>query len=161
MTRKDSSPSNTGVKYLLDTVCPIKFMQGNHLTGQFRFRLYLLLLVAFTVLVTVLSLRSFSTPPQFFSSQDKVGHFIAYALLAWLACQALGNRLQKQSTLVFAFLYASVTGSILELLQAQLTSTRQGDWFDILANLFGALTGCVIFSLRQRLKQNHECNEAD
>lgn len=131
------------------------------MTGQFRFRLYLLLLVVFTILVTVLSLRSFSSPPQYFSNQDKIGHFIAYALLAWLACQALGSRLQQVSTLVLAFLYATATGAILELLQANFTSSRQGDWFDIAANLLGTLTGCVVFSLRQRLKQNYECNEAD
>ena len=131
------------------------------MTGQHRFRLYLLLLVIFTVLVTVLSLRSISSPPQFFSSQDKVGHFIAYALLAWLACQALGSRLKHASTLTIAFMYASATGAILELLQANLTSSRQGDWADFLANLLGALSGCVIFSLRQRLKKSHECNETD
>ncbi len=90
-----------------------------------------------------------------------MGHFIAYALLAWLACQALGSRLQHLSTLVIAFLYASATGAILELLQANFTSSRQGDWGDILANLIGAMAGCVIFSLRQRLKQNHACNETD
>ena len=131
------------------------------MTGQFRFRLYLLLLVIFTLLVTVLSLRSFSSPPQFISSQDKIGHFIAYALLAWLACQALGNRLKLSSTIVIAFVYASATGTILEILQANFTTSRQGDWVDIMANLLGGITGCVVFGLRQRLRMNHESNEAD
>lgn len=131
------------------------------MTGQFRFRLYLLLLVIFTILVTVLSLRSFSSPPQYLSYQDKIGHFIAYSLLAWLACQALGNRLKRSSTIVIAFIYASVTGTILELLQANFTNSRQGDWGDIAANLLGGIIGCVVFSLRQRLRKNHESIETD
>lgn len=131
------------------------------MTGQFRFKLYLLLLVVFTVVVTVLSLRSFSSPPQIFTAQDKIGHFFAYAVLSWLACQALGSRLQRTSTLVLAFLYASVTGAVLEIAQANLTTYRHGDWADIAANVLGAFVGCVIFSLRRQLKQNHEHNEAN
>ena len=131
------------------------------MTGQFRFRLYLVLLVGLTVLVTVLSLFSFTSPPQFISSQDKVDHFIAYALLAWLACQALGIRLNLSTTVVIAFLYASTTGAILEILQANFTTSRQGDWGDIAANLLGGIAGCVVLSLRQRLRKNNESNEAD
>ena len=96
-----------------------------------------------------------------FSNQDKVGHFFAYAFTSWLACQVLGNRLKYASTLIFSFIYASITGAVLELLQAYLTTSRQGEWADLGANLLGALTGCVIFSLRQRLKCKNECNETD
>ena len=131
------------------------------MNSRFRFQLYLILLIVFTVLLAVLSLRSFSSPPQIFSSQDKIGHFIAYALTSWLACQVIGDRLRRVASLIIAFLYASITGAVLELLQAQFTVSRQGEWADLLANLLGALTGCVIFSLRQRSKSSHECNEAD
>jgi VanZ family protein len=131
------------------------------LTGRFRFKLYLILLVVFTVVLAVLSLRSFSVSAQVFSNQDKVGHFIAYALTSWLACQVLGNRLKPLSTLFFSFLYASVTGAVLEIMQAYLTTTRQGEWADLVANLLGALTGCVMFSLRQHFKSNNECNDTD
>lgn len=86
---------------------------------------------------------------------------MAYALLAWLACQSLGNRLKLSSTIVIALIYASVTGTILEILQANFTTSRQGDWGDVAANLLGAIAGCVVFSLRQRLRKNHESIEAD
>jgi VanZ family protein len=131
------------------------------LTGRFRFKLYLALLIVFTAVLVVLSLRSFSSPPQFFSSQDKIGHFLAYAFTSWLACQVLGNRLNRVYTLVLSFLYASVTGAVLELLQVYFTTYRQGEWADIAANLLGALAGCVIYSLRQLLKNNKECDETD
>jgi VanZ family protein len=131
------------------------------LNGRFRFQLYLILLILFTVVLALLSLQSVSVGPPLFSNQDKVGHFIAYAFTSWLACQVLGNRLRHISTLLFSFIYASVTGAILELLQAYFTTSRQGEWADLLANLLGALTGCVIFSLRQRLKCNNECNNTD
>ena len=129
--------------------------------GRFRFQLYLVLLIVFTVVLSVLSLRSMSSTPQFFASQDKVGHFIAYALTSWLACQVIGNRFNRSLSLLLAFLYASITGAVLELLQASFTSSRHGEWTDLIANILGALTGCVIFSLRQRSKCIHEFNETD
>ena len=131
------------------------------MTGRSRFQLYLVLLIAFTVILAVLSLQSFPVRQPMFSNQDKVGHFLAYAFTSWLACQVLGNRLKYSSTLILSFIYASITGAVLELLQAYLTTSRQGEWADLVANLLGALTGCVIFSLRQRFKCNNECNETD
>ncbi|MBE0500988.1 MAG: VanZ family protein [Desulfuromonadales bacterium] len=131
------------------------------MTGRLRFKIYLLLLIIFTAVLVVLSLRSFSSSVQLFSNQDKVGHFFAYAVTAWLACQALRLRLKRRSTLIFSFLYASVIGAVLEILQLTLTTSRRGEWSDLLANLLGALTGCVIFSLIERLKFKHESDETD
>ena len=131
------------------------------MTGRLRFKIYLLLLIIFTAVVVVLSLRSFSSSVQLFSNQDKVGHFLAYAVTAWLACQALRLRFKPGSTLILSFLYASVIGAVLEILQITLTTSRRGEWLDLLANLLGALTGCVIFSLIKRLKFKHEPDETD
>lgn len=131
------------------------------LTGRYRFQLYLILLIVFTVILAVASLRSFSHPPQLISNQDKLGHFMAYAFTSWLACQVLRNYLKGLLPLFLAFMYASVTGAVLEYLQAQFTTTRQGEWADIVANLIGALTGCVIFSLRHKAKSGHEHNASE
>jgi VanZ family protein len=131
------------------------------LIGQFRFQIYLALLIVFTGILALLSLQSFSAGSHIFNHQDKVAHFFAYGLTAWLACQVLGNRFNPSITVILSFLYASITGAVLELLQAYFTSTRQGEWTDLVANLCGAMTGCVIFSLRQRLKNRNECNETD
>lgn len=131
------------------------------MTGRYRFFLYLSLLIVFTVVLTILSLRTFSTSTQFFTYQDKVGHFIAYALTAWLACQVLGIYLNRKTTFILAFLYATITGGILELLQAYLTTSRQGEWSDLVANLLGTLTGCVIFSLIRKLNFSHDYHEID
>lgn len=130
------------------------------MNGRLRFQLYLLLLVIFTVVLAVLSLQSFSSP-RLVANQDKVGHFIAYLFTAWLACQVLALRLKSLASVLTGFVYAAVIGAVLELLQAYYTTSRQGEWSDVLANLLGALAGCVIFCLVKRVKFSHECNETD
>lgn len=42
------------------------------------------------------------------------------------------------------FIVASVYGGLMELGQAYLTTSRHGDWLDVLANSFGALCALVL-----------------
>lgn len=42
------------------------------------------------------------------------------------------------------FIIASVYGGLMELGQAYLTTSRHGDWFDVLANSFGALCAFIL-----------------
>ena len=45
---------------------------------------------------------------------------------------------------LFIFIVASVYGGLMELGQAYLTTSRHGDWLDVLANSFGALCALVL-----------------
>lgn len=129
------------------------------MTGRWRLSISVFLLAVVTLSLVVLSLRPFTFSSHFIPYQDKVGHFCAYALTAWLACLAFSARLSRP--LVAAFVYATVIGGILELLQAYMTTTRQGEWADLLANLLGALVGCVVFRLWRRAVSPHACHEPE
>ncbi|SNR37088.1 VanZ like family protein [Lutibacter agarilyticus] len=100
-----------------------------------------------TVLITVGSL----IPPKKVvevkvPSFDKVIHFGAYFLLAlsWLLASAKKSKDVKYA-LTVAFLVV-VYGIIIEGLQATLTTVRQADIYDILANFTGVLVALLVFS---------------
>lgn len=122
-----------------------------------RITLFFALLIAGTAGIVVLSLMRSPGRLYLFAHQDKLGHFLAYLLLAWLAARAFTVFSSRRFfLLLFAFLYAGITGAILEVLQPLLTSTRQGELLDLVANLVGALTGCAIFCFVPGFSSNHE-----
>ena len=56
-------------------------------------------------------------------------------------------------------LLAALYGGIMELVQAFLTTTRNGDWMDCAANAFGALCGALVlrYLIIASLTRNHKC----
>lgn len=122
-----------------------------------RVALFFALLIAGTATIVVLSLIRSPGRLYFFANQDKVGHFLAYLALAWLAARAFAVFSSRRFfLLLFAFFYAGFTGATLEVLQPLLTSTRQGDWLDLVANLAGALSGCALFCLIPGFSSSHD-----
>jgi hypothetical protein len=121
---------------------------SNSMNRNNRFLLFLILLFAGTTTIIVLSLIRVPGGVALFSGQDKVGHFLAYMVLSWLAARAFACfPLRRLPVLASAFLYAGTTGALLEFLQPLLTSSRQAEGLDMVANLTGALVGCVLFCL--------------
>jgi VanZ family protein len=88
-------------------------------------------------LVVVASLVPAMLLPQVPAGGDKLEHFAAYGLLALMAVQLFAPR----RALVRAAVGLVLLGMILELAQGLLTSTRQMDIHDALANSAGVLAG--------------------
>ncbi|MDO3379928.1 VanZ family protein [Geoalkalibacter halelectricus] len=73
--------------------------------------------------------------------KDKVGHFLAYALMTLLGAWAWsGRRALTRRGLYTGLLIAAVFGGLMEILQGTLTTHRHAEFADFLANLGGALT---------------------
>ena len=82
---------------------------------------------------------------QLFELQDKVGHSSIYAALFFLCASAYGRR---YSLALLAFVLA-VFGLSMEIAQS-MTSYRQGDHWDMLANLSGILAVWAVMAWRRR-----------
>ena len=108
--------------------------------------------------LVVLSLLPNGNSLYLFSGQDKVLHFAAYLLTAWLVCRSLQLfSCSVVKSVVISIIYCTILGGTLELLQHSATRTRTAEWADMLANVAGAIFGCVIFCLLQKLSStNHE-----
>lgn len=112
----------------------------------------LLLLLLYAVVLLVLSLQSLGRVPNLGTSfDDKIGHFGAYFLFTLLIlnyCAAL----QLKKAWLYALLIASGYGFFMELLQKFLTSTRQFDYYDAVANTCGAVLAVGLVWAYQKLK---------
>lgn len=102
--------------------------------------------VFWTVFILYFSFKTPSTEPSFyFENADKVVHFMFYFGFVFLWFRYLvSKKIEKTKNLFFLFLLAVVLGVIIEILQGLLTTNRQPDLWDALANSFGALIGAII-----------------
>lgn len=112
-----------------------------HLSG----RNFFWLAIIWTVLITIASLVSFNSIPKVkIVGSDKMIHFLFYLVFVILwglaKKQIYFNRKYDFLIVVVAIIY----GIIIEVLQSVLTSTRQADFYDVLANAIGAIFGLVI-----------------
>lgn len=118
------------------------------------------------MLIAVLSLMAAQEFPQTdIQFADKWAHWVMYGFLTlvmgidyvlrdeYLSTKPSASSAQRQryknkgagiwQLLVIAII-ASVYGGLMELGQAYLTTSRHGDWLDVLANSFGALCALVL-----------------
>ena len=109
--------------------------------------------ILLTILVAVASLVSFKSTGQLldfhFKNQDKLGHFIAYFMLAtsWFF-SAPRFRLRTFTVIWAIILY----GIILEGLQEILTTNRTADIMDVLANSAGVFLAALLFTRLGKLQ---------
>jgi VanZ family protein len=125
-------------------------------------RIFLLIAVVYTLIITTLSLVPLGKiSVGAFNPTDKMLHGVAYFILTLLW---LFYYLMKKSEIPdykWGFFNISVLvivfGMLIEVLQGALTSYRQPDWADILANSIGVLIAflfCVVFlNFLKRIKQ--------
>lgn len=98
-----------------------------------------------TVIITVLSLVSFhSIPSVKIIGSDKTVHFLFYLLFVILWGLARKKTYFNSKYVLFVVISAISYGIIIEVLQGVLTSSRQADFYDVLANTAGAIVGSVI-----------------
>lgn len=90
------------------------------------------------------------------SGMDKVEHFFAYLILALLVSLTLRRRANGREML-FAFLFATGLGVIIEILQG-MGGVRECSSWDAVADSLGAIAGCLVFYIwrDKRAGKNHE-----
>jgi VanZ family protein len=105
--------------------------------------------------ILILALQSTSPASQSsFLAWDKFQHAAAFGLLALLAGRALEHWLPLTIAWLMAFILAVLLGGMVEVAQASLTTYRNGDWLDLLADAFGAgLVSATALLLRARGKK--------
>ena len=112
------------------------------------------ILSVYVVALTIGSLSRISSIPDLgFSFDDKIYHFLAYAVLAFLCFNFFWKR-NIVNAKWFAVIAAVIYGIIIEGLQSVLTDFRTPDYFDVVANTLGALATLIVLQLYSKLKLN-------
>lgn len=92
-----------------------------------------------------------------FKPTDKFLHFIAYLALVilWQLYIVFREREFKQyySYLIKISVLAIAFGMLIEVLQGALTSFREPDWWDILANSLGVMSAAMLLLLSKGILQ--------
>lgn len=91
-------------------------------------------ITATTVLVLALVPSSYALP---YKGWDKSNHILAFAVLTYLGNKAFTQNAFKLIIGLFAF------GSLIEVLQT-FTSTRSGEWQDLIADVLGIFAGLFL-----------------
>lgn len=106
--------------------------------------------LAYSVALAVISLVSNDGLPYLGTNyEDKIYHLLAYALLCYLWYKVLFNINIKYAVLI-ALIASIIYGTIIEVLQGQLTVTRDASIMDIVANTMGAVIVSLILTLRKK-----------
>lgn len=109
------------------------------LSSLYSYRASLLL----TFVVLFLSLYSFTEAPKIeVRFADKYTHFLmygGYALTLWIESTFTRQQRSHQSLWALCVVWPILFGGLNEVLQSTLTTTRQGDFYDFLANTIGVL----------------------
>ena len=87
-----------------------------------------------------------------FENQDKVGHFIFYAILTSILIKTFRIELIKNSPIVVAIVFAFCFGAVIEILQHYATEDRFGSFWDLFFNTLGILI--IGFIAKKRLNGN-------
>ncbi|NJM78584.1 MAG: VanZ family protein [Flavobacterium sp.] len=106
-------------------------------------RSYLIIAIAWTLLLTYLCLTSIKKEPFLpsITNKDKIVHFLFYFIFVLFWSRAFKSiSLRKLLVIV---LIAIVYGIIIEVLQSMFTVSREADVYDVLANAIGALTAFI------------------
>ena len=107
--------------------------------------------VCYMLLLTVGSLSDLTEVPKLSTEfQDKIIHFIAYALLCFVLF-LMFKSYKTRKTLKYSILVSIVFGTVIELLQANFTSYRAFDIFDIIANVAGILITAKLIAFNKTL----------
>ena len=107
--------------------------------------------VCYMLLLIIGSLSNLTDAPKpRIEFQDKIIHFTAYGLLCFVLFLMLESY-KLRNTLKYSILVSIVFGTVIEFLQAHLTSYRAFDIFDIIANVAGILIMAKLIALNKPL----------
>ena len=128
-----------------------------------RKRKFTILFIGWMVLITSLGLFSFSTEDEgriWFPHLDKIVHFTFHFGIVVLGVLSLNEVAPKTwnwgKRITFLLVFSLIYGVLIELLQWIMPFDRSAEFWDVLANLTGAVTGGLLIqssrSLIDRLK---------
>lgn len=86
-----------------------------------------------------------------FENQDKVGHFVFYAVLSVLLIKSFSQEIIIQNPLSTSTQLAFAFGLLIELGQHFLTHDRDGSFMDVLANGLGIFLVAVLIKAKPKL----------
>ena len=101
---------------------------------------------AYTALIIIVSLLPSTGLPSA-SGTDKVEHFFAYLLLAFLVSLTLRRRAEGREMLL-AFLFGTGLGVLIEILQG-MGGVRTCSSWDAVADSLGAAAGCLAYTIKK------------
>lgn len=106
----------------------------------------LFIAIFLTLFIAVVSLISFKGVHLVkVDNSDKFGHLLAYFLLSLSWLFALNSSSKKKIKTYILILILISYGIIIEVLQGVLTTYRQADVYDIMANTIGVLFAVILF----------------
>lgn len=104
---------------------------------------YIGLTVIWIVSITILSLVSFEKETiTSFENSDKIVHFSFYFILTTLLFRSINQNAKSKYLIVIVL--SLFYGIIIEVLQENFTSSRKGDFYDVLANLTGIICAAML-----------------
>lgn len=109
--------------------------------------------ITFTIFLTVSSLVSLSgikTISISIANFDKIVHFLLYFVLTLTWFFATQHQLKTKKEKLILSIALIGYGIIIEALQGGMTTHRQADFYDILANAAGVLIATTLFSKLNR-----------
>jgi VanZ family protein len=110
------------------------------------------LVVAYFCLVPSSDIPSISIP-----HLDKLAHsffHFVFTILWFLFFKKQVKKRNQTKLLVGSVIFSLFFGIVIEVLQVRLTTTRNGDFFDVLANLSGAVSAFVFVLIAKQIKKN-------
>jgi len=115
-------------------------------------KLFSVVAYAYTFLVVIASLgkiASLGVFPENVKHSDKIGHFIAYAGFAfvWGFFFVKSKKYNLKKSIGLSLLWSVFFGVLMECCQWFFTNYRQFDYYDMLANTFGAVLGLLLFGI--------------
>ena len=85
---------------------------------------------------------------------DKIFHFLAYSVLAflWFGTLFFKFKASIKQAIIYSALISIIFGIILEVLQGRVTSYRSSDVYDALSNTLGVLFTTLILLASKRIR---------
>jgi VanZ family protein len=115
----------------------------------YRFSLFLGIVI---LILSVISVRS--VPKIDLKAADKIGHFLAYAALAFVVLfeTALKFRwsIKYRRWLIYIIPICILFGVLMEFLQATPLFNRHFEYLDMVANSIGVMAGSILFLVAYR-----------
>ena len=106
--------------------------------------------IGYIILLTVGSLVKINHQSTFdIEFEDKIVHFLAYAILCFLVFLSLYTKGINKS-LTYAALFSIIFGIILELLQSVTPQARVSEGLDVVANTLGILVMVAFISWKKQ-----------
>jgi len=110
--------------------------------------------IIYTLAISYASLVKLNNVPDIgVSFGDKIFHFIAYSLLAflWYSSFLYNFRYKEKKAIIYSAVISIIFGIIIEVLQDVLTVYRSMDIYDVFANSSGVLLTVVVLVLKKNI----------